>query len=125
MVQDVPDDFAPAARELAVHLLGGDEAAAVAALERLGLRTRAENSDTIERASRLLVELVRARGAGESTREIGGRLADVLREDPLVTIPSHLWLLGRVAGMLLGISSQLGVRLDLASGLLPFAVDAS
>ena len=79
----------------------------------------------MQRAAELLVELLRRRrdqGRGAPTRDLGDELLAVLHTDPLVRMPAHLWLIGRVVGLLRGVWTSLGQPQDLARGLLPYLV---
>jgi predicted unusual protein kinase regulating ubiquinone biosynthesis (AarF/ABC1/UbiB family) len=113
LVQDVPASFRQSARELGVHLLSGQALGAAQALERLGLETEDPDADTLTRVAELLVEFVRRKRNSEGpvqTRDIGEELMEVLRTDPLVHMPPHLWLIGRVLGLLRGLATTLGTR---------------
>ncbi len=126
LVQEIPEDFRASALDLAMRVLAGDAPGAAGALERLGLETRTHEADTLLRASELLIDLVRRRreaGAGARTRDLGAELVAVLHADPLVHMPPHLWLIGRVLGLLRGIWTSLGTPDELAQGLLPYLVE--
>ena len=45
----------------------------------------------------------------------------MIRENPIVRIPSHLVLLGRVLGLLSGLGRTLNVKLDMLRVILPYA----
>ncbi|MCP4003557.1 MAG: AarF/ABC1/UbiB kinase family protein [bacterium] len=123
LMQEVPADFREQVMLLATGLLSRNVAATSANLRNLGLRTSDPESGTVECAAELLVALVKRGsedGWHETTREIGQQLADLLRDDPVASIPPHLWLLGRVFGLITGVAHQLGTPLDLVKGLLPW-----
>ncbi len=127
LVQEVPAGFREQAMELAARALAGDATGTAAALGRLGLETEAQQGGTLQRAAELLVELLRRRrdeGRGAPTRDLGDELVAVLRADPLVRMPAHLWLIGRVVGLLRGVWTSLGQPQELARGLLPYLVRA-
>ena len=46
----------------------------------------------------------------------------MLRENPIVTVPSHFVLLGRALSLISGIGRALGSRVDLAETILPYAL---
>ena len=122
LVQEVPGDFVPRARELATHLFAGDAWGAAKALEGLGLETGDPESDTLVNVAELLVEFVRRKRESDGpvrTRDIGEELMAILRADPLVRMPPHLWLLGRVLGLLRGVATSLGAAQSLLPALLP------
>ena len=59
--------------------------------------------------------------AGKSFAERIGVLPDHIRQNPIVRVPTHLVLLGRVLALLSGVNRTLGARLDLPSLILPYA----
>jgi len=123
LVQDVPSDFRQSARELGVHLMSGQALGTAQALERLGLQTEDPSADTLARVAELLVEFVRRKRDSEGpvqTRDIGEELMAVLRADPLVRMPPHLWLIGRVLGLLRGLATTLGTPQDFVRSLVPY-----
>ena len=126
IVQDVPAGFRDGVLELARCVFARDPAGTAAALSTLGLTTRDPDARTIERfAEKLMTHLQQAGSsvAGERISRLGNELSSLLRADPLVTLPPHLFLLGRVLGLLAGVSAQLGVRVNLARALLPSLFD--
>ncbi len=124
LAQEVPEGFREAAAKLALRLFAGDRDGTAAALRALGLLTRDPAADTIERVAEALVEMLQRRvdrrGRSASLRDLGERISGLLREDPLVSLPAHLWLGARVLGMLAGIAGSLEVRLDIVEALLPY-----
>jgi predicted unusual protein kinase regulating ubiquinone biosynthesis (AarF/ABC1/UbiB family) len=122
IVQEVPEGFRAGVIDLARCVLARDAAGSATALRALGLATRDPEARTIEAvAERLMTHLGRlaAHTAPERIAELGAELSTLLRADPLATLPPHLFLLGRVLGLLAGVSAQLGVRANLARALLP------
>jgi predicted unusual protein kinase regulating ubiquinone biosynthesis (AarF/ABC1/UbiB family) len=122
IVAELPADFRERTLALAQSLFARDAAGAAAALEALGLTTRDPAARTLEQmAERLMTHLARSDDAGRPERiaQLGNELSELLRADPLATLPPHLFLLGRVVGMLAGVSAQLGVRVNVARALLP------
>jgi hypothetical protein len=49
-------------------------------------------------------------------------LPEVLRANPIVRVPGHILLLGRVLGLLSGVSRSLESRVDLLPIVLPWAL---
>ena len=122
IVAELPEPFREQVVALAGAVLARDSAGVAAALARLGLGTRDPEARTIERmAEKLLARLGRAGEGGGAERigALGAELTELLRADPLASLPPHLFLLGRVLGMLAGVSTQLGVRVNIARALLP------
>ena len=124
IVQEVPAGFREGALGLARGVLARDGAGVAAALRGLGLATRDPEARTIEEMAAKLVErlVLRDERGGDpaaALQGLGAELSALLRADPLTTVPAHLFLLGRVLGLLAGVSTQLGARANLAKALLP------
>ena len=122
IVQEVPDGFQTGVIALVQSVLARDSTGTAAALAMLGLATRDPAAQTIERiADRLTAALRRAdtEGFPAVVEELGSEIGRLLREDPLASVPSHVFVLGRVLGLLSGVSAQLGVRVNLVRALLP------
>ena len=122
LVEELPETFRTEAALLAANLMSGNARGAARALSALGLATEDPDSDTLQRTAELLVEFVRRKreDSEEGTRDIGEELMAILRADPLVRMPPHLWLIGRVLGLLRGVTSSLGAPQELVRGLLPY-----
>ncbi len=58
----------------------------------------------------------------EGVRRYGREIARLVRENPIVNMPSHIVLLGRVIALLSGLAKSLEVELNLMSTLLPYAI---
>ncbi len=124
---EVPEEFPRGLFELGTRAFASDLEGTARALESLGLRTRDPDSRTPRLVAELLIQGLRRRmgeGDAERLRSLGGELGRLLREDPLVRMPPHLFLMGRVVGLLTGVAAALGARLDLWRGLLPHLVGA-
>jgi len=124
IVQEVPAGFREGALALGAGVLARDAGGVAAALRRLGLATRDPEARTIETMAEKLVERLvlhdeRGGDPAEALQGLGVELSALLRADPLTIVPAHLFLLGRVLGLLAGVSTQLGARANLAKALLP------
>lgn len=122
IVQEVPAGFHAGVVVLIQSLLARDPEGTAASLVTLGLGTRDPTTRTIERiAGRITSALRRADSDGFASiiPALGAEIGELLREDPLATVPPHVFLLGRVLGLLSGVSAQLGVRVNLVRALLP------
>jgi len=122
IVQEVPEGFQAGVMALARSLLARDADGTAAALAELGLATRDPSAQTIERIAEKLTAALRradAEGFAAVVAELGTEIGTLLRDDPLATVPPHVFLLGRVLGLLSGVSAQLGVRVNLVRALLP------
>ena len=72
----------------------------------------------------LLRELSEAGSLGPQRLErIGEELAEQVRRNPVVRIPSHVVLLGRALGLLSGVARSLDTRVDPLAVVLPYVLD--
>ncbi len=122
LVEEVPDGFQAGVVRLVQAVVARDAAATACALESLGLETRDPSARTIERIAEALTAALRRadqEGFPAVVAELGDTLGDLLRADPLATVPPHVFLLARVLGLLSGVAAQLGARVNLVRALLP------
>jgi len=126
LAQAVPDGFAQTLGRIAAALLRADAEGAAAGFRELGIDAE---PDTMVRVAQLAGEFLNATravdpaadGSGAEARQrIAGDLARSLREDPKARLPAYVWGLGRVLGLVSGVSTTLGTRLDLVGGVLPY-----
>ncbi len=122
IVQEVPVGFHAGVVALVQGILARDTDATAAALLQLGLETKDPATRTIERIAAVVTSALRradSEGFPAVVAALGAEVSGLLREDPLATVPPHVFLLGRVLGLLSGVSAQLGVRVNLVRELLP------
>jgi predicted unusual protein kinase regulating ubiquinone biosynthesis (AarF/ABC1/UbiB family) len=95
------------------------------ALLALGFETRDGRPEGLLEIARFVLELGQrfrhgVRLEGELGERFGREIPDRIRENPIVRIPTHLVLLGRVIGLLSGVNRSLDARIDLARTILPY-----
>ena len=61
----------------------------------------------------------------EFTDRFRREVPERIRRNPIVRVPAHLVLLGRVVALLSGVNRSLDSRLDLARTILPYAAGAA
>jgi predicted unusual protein kinase regulating ubiquinone biosynthesis (AarF/ABC1/UbiB family) len=125
--KDLPAGFREGAIAFAGALLLGRAEAMAEALVALGFETRTGSTHSLRELSRILLEAAsRARHQASLdpalAQEVGEELSRLVRRDPIVRMPTHVVLLGRTLGLLSGLGSTLGARLDLLTTVLPYAV---
>ena len=64
----------------------------------------------------------RSTSSRDMAAELGPRIPDWIRENPIVRAPGHIALLGRVLGLLSGLSRTLDSDVDLLRTILPYAL---
>ncbi|HTM19687.1 MAG TPA: AarF/UbiB family protein, partial [Kofleriaceae bacterium] len=103
----------------------GDDARLAAALQQMGFATRDGDPETLRRLAELMLEGVRpgsAGFAGIDPRQQMERMLEMVRENPVVEVPGHFVLLGRVLGAHGGLLMHYQPKLDLLQLLLPYLV---
>jgi predicted unusual protein kinase regulating ubiquinone biosynthesis (AarF/ABC1/UbiB family) len=127
--KDLPPRFREGVIAFTRALLSGDPDALGAALADLGFATRDGSRDALDEMARVLLAFARRqRDAPPDTRRVFESFRDelprMLRENPIVQVPSHVVLLGRALALISGIGRSLGSRIDVARTLLPYVQGA-
>jgi predicted unusual protein kinase regulating ubiquinone biosynthesis (AarF/ABC1/UbiB family) len=127
LTKRLPEHFRERLVELAMALLREDAAALARAFLALGFETRDGRADSLAEIARVFLE-----GAKEMRERPGSRadtverlrreLPERIRANPIVRVPSHVVLLGRVLGLLSGVGRSLGAELDLVEILVPYVM---
>lgn len=126
LCKQLPATFRQGGVQFAAALLGGDPEAMGKALVDLGFETRGNSRVALHEISKSLLAVAkRLRGQTyidpEIIREAGDDLPRLIRQNPVLRVPGHVVLLGRVFGLLSGLGRSLGVKLDMLETILPFA----
>lgn len=108
-------------------LLQGEPAGMARALQELGFETRDGSLAPLELISAVLLEAARQMRRQtfldrEVTQRAGREIPRLVRDNPLVRIPSHVVLLGRVIALLSGLGHSLDARIDMLRTILPYSV---
>jgi predicted unusual protein kinase regulating ubiquinone biosynthesis (AarF/ABC1/UbiB family) len=126
LAKKLPPAFRKSAVEFAAALLQGNSRAMGNALIDLGFETREDSQEALQLIAEILLDAAkRLRNQAYLdpgvVREAGENLALLIRENPIIRVPSHIVLLGRVFGLLSGLGNTLGVQLDMLQTILPYA----
>ncbi len=125
LAKELPPEFRRGVVDLASGLLRSDADAVALALLDLGFEVRGGDAALREIAAFLMQAAQDLSQHSfldrESAERIGRELAERIRENPVVRIPSHVVLIARVLGLLSGVSRSLGSRVDLVRTLVPYA----
>ncbi len=127
LTKELPAGFRKGVVEFAGALLGGRPEAMAQALVELGFETRENSPASLRAIADAILELAsqlrrQAFIDRESVRSAGVDLPRLVRENPIVRIPSHLVFLGRVIALLSGLGHSLEAKVDMLSTILPYAV---
>ncbi len=129
LAKQLPAEFRRTAVEFAGALLSGNADAMGRALVHLGFETRHGGAEALDEIARAILEVATALRhqsflEPEATRRAGERIPRLVRENPIVRIPSHLVLVGRVVALLSGLGKTLDARIDMLQTVLPYVAGA-
>jgi aarF domain-containing kinase len=125
--KDLPAGFRESVVRLAISLLQDDAEALATALFEMGFETRTGERKALVEAARFFLDFAaRFRHQPYADprvfEELNEELGEMMRQNPIVTIPGHIVLLGRVLGLLSSVSRALDSRVDLLRTLAPYAM---
>jgi predicted unusual protein kinase regulating ubiquinone biosynthesis (AarF/ABC1/UbiB family) len=127
LAKDLPPRFRAGIVAFASALVQGSSHDMAQALVDLGFETRRGGPDALDAISAFMLEAaIRLRQRGFLDRdlaaELGRELSEKVRANPIVRMPTHLVLLGRVLGLLSGVNRTLESRADLLATILPWVM---
>lgn len=127
LAKELPRSFRAGITDFTTAIFKGDPAAMAEALIGIGFETRDGDSESLLEISKVVLESareVRNSDASNPTevRRYGRKIVELVREDPIVQMPDHVYLLGRVLGLLSGLAKTLGVETNLVRMMLPFLI---
>lgn len=118
-------DLGPAFQEVLIRftrtMLGGDQAAMGVAFRDLGFRTKNDDAEGYEqlgdayvgRVAKQMQETNAGWAEGEVFEESYEQVVSVLRKNPLTNVPPELLMVGRVFGLLNGLSKTLNAKTNM------------
>jgi predicted unusual protein kinase regulating ubiquinone biosynthesis (AarF/ABC1/UbiB family) len=129
LAKELPPRFKNGIVRFATALLQGDVEIMAEALVDLGFETRDGSPESLGEIARFVLDAaIQVRQQSFLDRDlaqrIGSEISDRIRANPIVRIPSHVVLLGRVIGLLSGVSRTLEAPIDLVQTILPYAMGA-
>ena len=127
LAKDLPPRFREGVVEFAAALLQGRAGDMAQALVDLGFETRRGGPEALAPIAAFVLEAaiqLRQRGFldRDFASELGRELSEKVRANPIVRMPSHLVLVGRVLGLLSGVNRTLESRADLLTTILPYVM---
>ncbi|CAG0995585.1 aarF domain-containing kinase [Myxococcaceae bacterium] len=125
--KDLPEGFREAVVRVAVAMLRDDAEGLATALHDMGFETKSGEREALRDAARFFLDFAarfrdRPYVDPRVFETLNDEIPDLVRRNPIVRIPGHVVLLGRVLGLLSGISRTLGSRVDLLRTLMPYAL---
>jgi predicted unusual protein kinase regulating ubiquinone biosynthesis (AarF/ABC1/UbiB family) len=95
-------------------------------LRKIGFRTRLDDPSALEKVGELFAgrmgDITTPRR--ELTQRMNQELLAILRENPVVEIPTDFLLIGRVMGLIAGLGAQMGLALDISDSMTTYALRA-
>lgn len=130
LARSLPDSFRTDALALAFATLRRSPEEMADALAQLGFATRDGSRASLATLSRVALELLREVSESgslgpERMERVGAELADAMRRNPLVRVPSHLVLLARTLGLLSGLARSLDSHVDPLAIAFPYVIGSA
>ncbi len=130
LAKELPPRFRKDVLRFAGALLTGKADEMAEALLDLGFETRDGRPESLHDIAAFILELAKRFRHGvrldhELTQRFAREVPERIRANPVVRVPTHLVLLGRVLGLLSGVNRSLDSKLDLARALLPYVADSA
>lgn len=130
LAKQLPSTFRTGVLDFAGALIGGRSDDMANALLELGFETRTDSAEALRTLSTTLLDMAtRLRHQTyldpNIIREAGEELPQMIRENPIIRVPNHLVLLGRVLGLLSGLGRTLDVKLDMLRLIFPYAAQGA
>ncbi|MCP3987366.1 MAG: ABC1 kinase family protein [bacterium] len=127
LAKELPAHFRETVLGFATALLQGDSAAMGHALIELGFETRDGQEESLHEIAELMLGVAKeVRQDGRVDPETMARLRkevpERIRQNPIVRIPHHLVLVGRVLALLTGLNAALSAKVDFLKILMPIAL---
>lgn len=127
LAKDLPASFRQGVLDFVAALIQGRVPLMAHALAELGFETRDGREESLHDVAQVILrvgqELRRQHTlTPETMAELRREIPERVRSNPIVRIPHHLVLLGRVLGLLSGVSSSLGARIDFLRTVAPYAL---
>ncbi|MCC6764631.1 MAG: AarF/ABC1/UbiB kinase family protein [Deltaproteobacteria bacterium] len=124
LAKDLPPEFPAAVARLAAAIMSGDRAAVASAFRALGFKTRDDSDESLWWLGEVFLGWTLRNKRSHADRElvdlVNAEMPRIMRANPVVELPGDIMLIGRVLGLLSGISKQLGSDVDVAAVLMPY-----
>jgi predicted unusual protein kinase regulating ubiquinone biosynthesis (AarF/ABC1/UbiB family) len=125
LAKQLPPAFHKGALAFAAALLEGKPETMAKALVALGFETRDDPKHSLETICGVLLEVAKdlrhqTYADPDVVKRAGKDLTQLIRENPIVRVPSHVVLVARVFALLSGLGRTLDVRIDMLRTILPY-----
>jgi predicted unusual protein kinase regulating ubiquinone biosynthesis (AarF/ABC1/UbiB family) len=127
LAKELPGRFRRGILELGGALIEGSADTMARALRDLGFETRSGGIEPLSEISQAVLDVaVRLRHQAyldpQVAREAGNELSRLIRENPIVSVPSHVVLLARVIALLSGLGRTLEAHVNMVQTILPYVL---
>ena len=124
LAKDLPPGFSARIATLVGAIVGGDRATVARAFRDLGFKTRDESDESLwwlgEAFLGFAIRQKKAYADPDVVKLFNAEIPRVMRANPVIELPGDVLLIGRVLGLLSGISKQLGSEVDAQQMLMPY-----
>jgi predicted unusual protein kinase regulating ubiquinone biosynthesis (AarF/ABC1/UbiB family) len=128
LAKTLPAHFREAVVRLTASIMGGDSHQIAQAFRALGFRTKKDSDESLAVLGEAFLGFALKNGMAYANPamvdKFNEELPKAMKENPLVEVPGDILLVGRVMGLLSGISKQLGSEVDPTALLLPYLAGA-
>lgn len=127
LTKDLPPHFREGIVKLALALVRDDATLMGGALVDLGFETKDGRPEGLHEIARFFLDFAKrfrtqSYADPRMIEDLGDEIPEMIKANPVVRVPSHVVLLGRVLGLLSGLGRSLGSRVDLLRTILPYAL---
>jgi len=127
LAKDLPPRFKEGIVAFALAMLADDPEKLGQALVDLGFETKDGRPEGLHEIARFFLSFGKRfrdqpHADPRMLEDLSDEIPDLVRQNPIVRVPNHVVLLGRVLGLLSGTSRSLGSRVDLLRTILPYAL---
>ena len=125
--KDLPPRFREGIVALALAMIADDADKLGQALVDLGFETKNGDPSALVEVARFFLDIAKRfreqpYADPRLLEGLNDEIPEMIRANPIVRVPSHVVLIGRVLGLLSGLGRSLGSRVDLLRTLLPYAL---
>lgn len=124
LAKDLPPGFTAGIAELVGAIVGGDHATVARAFRALGFKTRDDSDESLwwlgEAFLGFALRNKKSYADAEMVKLFNAEMPRIMRANPVIELPGDVLLIGRVLGLLSGISKQLGSEVDAQQVLMPY-----
>jgi predicted unusual protein kinase regulating ubiquinone biosynthesis (AarF/ABC1/UbiB family) len=125
--KDLPPKFREGVVALALAMIRDDVEGLGRALLDLGFETKSGDPESLMDVARFFLDFARRFRAQPYADphmfdDLNDEIPEMIRANPIVRVPGHVVLIGRVLGLLSGLGRTLDSRVDLLRTILPYAL---